>query len=604
MVRKDTTTLVRAGTMLSAMALALALGASACGSDSPQTPSGTPDASSGGGSSGDGGGPSAPDPDPSDALFDPDHVIEVGITMAPEDWETLRRQARDVSALFGEGCMDGPKESPYTQFPATVTVDGTTLERSAVRKKGFLGSASLSKPSLKVSFDEYVDGRELAGLEGLTLNNSRQDPSLIKTCLAFKVFRDAGLPASRCSFAHVTVNGEDLGIYAHVEPVGKRLLKRHFQDASGDLYEGQVSDFREGWTATYEKKTNKDDPDRSELDAVAAALLASDAELDATLGAVLDIETFRRYWATESLIAAWDGYAGNTNNHHVYFDPASGKMVFLPWGPDMSFDSVDPLGAPGRPQSVSARGAIAHRLYQTPELRAAYAEAMKDLLETVWKEDALLLEIDRMEKLLAPYVRANAEVVERATDAIRGFVSGRRAAITAEIEPAPPEWTLPPLDTACMTAAGTMKGTFSTTWGSLAQMDPFAAGTGTFDVAIPEDDPQSAEAMGAAAGHAASEPGLEFAMNGRAQIMIVGTFPDGRVRALMFYVDPEVFADGSEAPYDWQSVFALALDLTEPEPVFTGFFGGGKIRFDEASMEPGAPVTGSFEATVLGGGFF
>ncbi|WP_437578864.1 CotH kinase family protein [Sorangium sp. So ce887] len=613
MVRKHTTTLVRAGSMLSAMAFALALGAPACGSDPPQTPGGTPDASSssgggpsgdGGGPSGDGGGPDAPDPDPTDAMFDPDHVIEVGITMAPEDWETLRRQSRDVSKLFGEGCMDGPKESPYTQFPATVTVDGTPLEMSAVRKKGFLGSASLSKPSLKVSFDEYVDGRKHAGLEGLTLNNARQDPSLIKTCLAFKVFRDAGLPASRCNFAHVTVNGEDLGVYAHVEPVGKRLLERHFPDASGDLYEGQISDFRDGWTATYEQKTNKDDADRSELDAVAAALLASDAELDATLGAVLDIGTFRRYWATETLIAAWDGYAGNTNNHHVYFDPASGKMSFLPWGPDMSFDPVDPVGPSGRPQSVSARGAIANRLYQTPELRAAYAEAMKDLLETAWKEDALLLEIDRMEKLLSPYVRANAEAVERATDAIRGFVSGRRATITAEIAPTPLAWMFPPPATGCMTTVGTMTGTFSTTWGSLAQADTFAAGTGTFDAAIPVDNPQSAGTVGAAAGYEGSEPGSEVIMGERAQVSFVGSFPDGTVRVLVFYVDPEVFTDGGEGPYDWQSVFALALDYTESEPVFTGFLGEGKIHFDQASMEPGAPVTGSFEATVLGGGLF
>ncbi|WP_437487713.1 CotH kinase family protein [Sorangium sp. So ce1014] len=608
MVRKHTTTLVRAGSMLSAMAFALALGAPACGSDPPQTPGGTPGASSsssgGGGPSGDGGGPSTPDPDPSDAMFDPDHVIEVGITMAPEDWETLRRQSREFSKLFGEDCMDGPKESPYTQFPATVTVDGTTLEMSAVRKKGFLGSASLSKPSLKVSFDEYVDGREHAGLEGLTLNNARQDPSLIKTCLAFKVFGDAGLPASRCNFAHVTVNGEDLGIYAHVEPVGKPLLERHFPDASGDLYEGQISDFRDGWTATYEKKTNKDDSDRSELDAVAAALLASDAELDATLGAVLELGTFRRYWATESLIAAWDGYAGNTNNHHVYFDPASGKMSFLPWGPDMSFDPADPVGPSGRPQSVSARGAIANRLYQTPELRAAYAEAMKDLLETVWKEDALLLEIDRMEKLLSPYVRADAEAVKTATDAIRGFVSGRRATITAEIAPTPPAWMFPTAATACMTTVGTMTGTFSTTWGSLAQMDTFAAGTGTFDTAIPADNPQSAGTVGASAGHEASQSGFDFAMNGRAQVSVVGSFPDGTVRALVFYVEPEVFTDGGEGPYDWQSVFALALDYTESEPVFTGFLGDGKIHFDKASMEPGAPVTGSFEATLLGGAIF
>ncbi|WP_437922940.1 CotH kinase family protein [Sorangium sp. So ce291] len=589
------------------MAFALALGASACGSDPP---SGTPDASSGGGTSGDGGGTSGdgggtdvPEPDPSDAMFDPDHVIEVGITIAPEDWDTLRRQSRDVSELFGEGCMDGPKESPYTQFPATVTVDGTTLEMSAVRKKGFLGSASLSKPSLKVSFDEYVDGREHAGLEGLTLNNARQDPSLIKTCLAFKVFRDAGLPASRCNFAHVTVNGQDLGIYTHVEPVGKRLLERHFADASGDLYEGQLSDFRGGWIATYEKKTNEDDPDRSELDGVAAALLASDAELDAALGAVLDIGTFRRYWATETLIAAWDGYAASTNNHFVYFDPASGKMSFLPWGPDLSFYPVDALGPPGRPQSVSARGAIASRLYQTPELRAAYAEAMKDLLETAWKEDALLLEIERMEQLLSPYVRENAEAVRVATDAIRGFVTGRRATITAEITPTPPEWTFPPPAAECMTALGTMTGTFSTTWGSLAQMDTFAAGTGTFDVAIPAGNPQSAETVGAAVGQEAGQPGSELDMNGRAQLSLIGSFPDGTVRILVFFVDAAVFTDGGEGPYDWQSVYAFAIDYTESEPVIMGMLTDGKIHFDTASREPGAPVTGSFEATVLGGGF-
>lgn len=537
-------------------------------------------------------------------MFDPDHVLEVAIEMAPDDWETLRHEARDVSDLFGEGCMDGPKESPYTQFPATVTVDGKALEMSAVRKKGFLGSASLSKPSLKVSFDEYVDGREHSGLEGLTLNNARQDPSLIKTCLAFKVFRDAGLPASRCNFAHVTVNGKALGIYAHVEPVGKRLLERYFPDDSGNLYEGQISDFRDGWTATYEKKTNKDDPDRSDIEAVTAALLASDAELDAKLGKVLDIATFRKYWATETLSAAWDGYAGNMNNHFVYFDPASGKMSFLPWGPDMSFDALDPLSQPGRPKSVSAKGAIANRLYQTPELRALYAEAMTELLEKAWKEDELLLEIDRMEKLLAPYVSENAAAVKAGTDAVRSFVSGRRAAISAEIAPTPPAWPFPLPATSCMTTVGTMTGTFSTTWGSLAKMDPFATGSGTFDMAIPADKTESSAAVGAASGQEPAMGGFEFMINERAQISIVGSFPDGSVRALVFYVDPEVFADGKDAPYDWQSAFALALDVTKPEPVMIGFFGGGKIHFDKASMVPGAPVSGTFSADVLGGEAF
>src|SRR4029079_11889275 len=114
----------------------------------------------GGGDVSVGSGGSDAGPDLSEAIFDPDHVIDVVIDMAPADWDALRHQGRSVSEVLGDGCQDGPKASPYSYFPGTVTVDGTKLDMSAVRKKGFLGSASISKPSLKVSFDEYMPGRE------------------------------------------------------------------------------------------------------------------------------------------------------------------------------------------------------------------------------------------------------------------------------------------------------------------------------------------------------------------------------------------------------------------------------------------------------------
>jgi hypothetical protein len=69
-------------------------------------------------------------------------------------------------------------------------------------------------------------------------------------------------------------------------------------------------------------------------------------------------------------------------------------------------------------------------------------------------------------------------------------------------------------------------------------------------------------------------------------------------------VDPEVFADGKEAPYDFQSVFAILIDVSKPEPVFIGIAGDGKLHFDKASMDPGAPVSGTFSATMFGGGLF
>lgn len=536
----------------------------------------------------------APEPDPSDALFNPEHVVEVVIDMAPADWDALRYQGRNVQELLGEGCHDAPHPSPYTYFPATVTVDGQKLESSGVRKKGFLGSASLSKPSIKVSFDEYVAGRELFGVEGLTLNNSKQDRSLVKTCLALKVFRDAGVPASRCNHAHVTVNGADMGVYVHVEPVNKRFLGRHFADETGNLYEGQLSDFRTGWTASYEKKTNEADPDRSDLDAVTDALAAGDAELGAALGGVLDIDAFNRFWATETLVAAWDGYASNTNNHFVYHDPSSGKMAFVPWGPDMSFDEDDPFLPASRPQSVSAKGAVARRLYKVPAFKDQYVARMKELLDGPWKEDVLLAEIDRIQNMLAPYLGGSAASANAAADEVRFFVSDRRAALNAELS-APPAWGFPPPN-GCLTTLGKLSGTFTTTFGSFAalQADPFNTGDATFDLEAPVGAPAiTATATGAAAG-------FEAGPKGRREVLVVGAFPDGKTRAVVFYVDPEVFTAGKDGVYDWQSVFALMLDVQGPGQIATsGMAGEGTFHLDQAATTAGGPVSGSFEVTML-----
>lgn len=537
-------------------------------------------------------------PDPTEAMFDPDHVLDVVIDMAPADWDALRHQSRNIEDIFGEDCQSGPLESPYTYFPATVTVDGTVVEKVAVRKKGLLGSASLSKPSLKINFDKNVPDQEVGGLDEMTLNNAQQDPALIKQCLAYKLFHDAGVPASRCSFARVTVNGAALGVYAHVEGVDKPLLRRFFDDDSGNLYEGQLSDFRPGWSATYQKKTNEKNPDRSDLDALTNAIMADDAALEETLGGVLDIDAFMTFWAMESLTAAWDGYTNNLNNHFVYNDPTSGKMRFLPWGLDMVFDEMSPLDSAGRPQSVSANGAIPHRLYARTEYRAAYAARMKELLDSVWKEDAILKEIDRMEALLKPHVGASEPDVSAAVQKIRGFVSGRRATIEAELSPAPVEWPYPLRSAACFSPVGTMSGSFSTTWGTLPTMDAFMTGTGKLEYdELPEGMPLPSEAMGAASGP-------EEAGGARAQLVLVGAFPDGKVRLLILYVDPTEFASGKDLPFDWQTVFGFAMDITEPNSTqLLGLFGKGSIHLDQASMKPGEPVTGSFTAELVGGAF-
>ena len=270
-------------------------------------------------------------------------------------------------------------------------MDGETHTQVGVRKKGFLGSLSKVKPSLKVRFDKFVDGQLLGGaMKRLTLNNAQQDPSLINTCMAYHIFASAGLPAPRCNFATVAVNGENLGLYVHIESMKTAFLERNFSDPSGNLYEGTVSDFRPKWRGTLQKKTNEEEADWSDIDAVVAALQdSSPAGLEA-LADIIDIDRFLTFWATEVLIGHWDGYAGNRNNFYVYREPDA-PFVFMPWGADQVFTSTDgPFDDFVSPPSVTAHGAIAHRLYRDDAMRAAYVARLKQLLDAVWNEEELL----------------------------------------------------------------------------------------------------------------------------------------------------------------------------------------------------------------------
>lgn len=572
------------------------------------------------GCSGDDGGPApdagpddrdaAPDPDPdpdpdpevddSDLLFEADRVLEVAIEMAPEDWDELRRQTRDVYAMLdGEGCLDEPFGSPFTYFEATVTIDGEVRERAGVRKKGLLGSLSEERPSLKVDLEEYVADNELHALEKLTLNNAISDPALVRQCLSYALFAEAGVPAPRCNFARVSVNGQDLGVYVHLESVGKRFLADHFEDGEGNLYEGSLSDFRDGWSGSFEQKTNEEeDPSRGDLEAVTRALDAPDEELLASLEPVVDVDQFTTFWAMEILTAHVDGYSANTNNFFAYADPATGQFSFFPWGTDATFWSVDPFG-PGH-ASVWATGVLSYRLYQDRDARSAYHARLRELLDTVWNEEAIVAEIDRMEDLLAGEIDlARQGDFQRAVEEVRTYVRGRRAAILAEIgDGVGPEWELPLRDAPCMVRVGSAEGTFEAVWGTAGADNPFLVdGAGTLVGEIAD----SALEIGTVTATAGWDP----EGSGRALVQVIAALDDGRVVVAHFAVDPAVFVGGLELDLDiTQNVGALVwFDPATSDFGVWGYFFGGRLRFEQASLVDGEPVRGSFESEVIEFGF-
>src|SRR5262245_14029259 len=267
-----------------------------------------------------------PGPSPSDALFDRGRVIQIEIRLDPKDWLALRISHPD----FDEN------ELPirhYQYYRAVVVIDGQLVESVGVRKKGNWSGSG--RPSLKIKLDEYVKGKQFSGLAMLTLNClelTRAQQSLI-----YSFMNKAGAIAPRSNLARIVVNGEDLGIYGHVESIDKKFIKRHFGDAKGDLYEGQYrADFTTNTWKMVEHKWGHDD----DLMHVRNLMEVLEGPGPVSLKVIeerVNLTAFLTFWAATVLVGQDDAYPYNANNYYFYRDAKSEKFFFIPWGADGGF---------------------------------------------------------------------------------------------------------------------------------------------------------------------------------------------------------------------------------------------------------------------------
>jgi hypothetical protein len=510
--------------------------------------------------------------------------VEVEVELPPADWEALRQEGRSVIETFVNPSIG----YEYTYFNATVNIDGQRYENISVRKKGYLGSLSADRPSIKLNLRR--SGRDLShlGLEEITLNNDRQDPSHSHQCLAYGAFAAAGVPSSRCGLAHVVVNGEDLGTYTNVEPIGKPLLARHFADAGGNLYEGQIVDFLPEQLELFQLKTNEAENDRSDLSRLASALGGDDAGLVERLGAVLDLDAFRTFWAIETLLGHWDGYAGNSNNYYVYHDPSSDRFVFLPWGTDGAFQRQNPFDFLNTSIALYARGRIANRLYALPDQRQAFRARLGELADGVWVEERLNAELERIEQL-AP------DAPPAALETQRTLIATYREALRTELSREAPDWVELPAGppAACAASPGEIRGSFSTTWGTLAMP---GAGASSLEASIDGQPLQASGVVGA---------GLDEALgDGIPRLRLSVPLSPTRSLGLDIQLTARSFAPGLALFHGIETVgFASVVDTTGAF-LPGGFVSDGVVELDAAGMSAGSPVTGRFSGRLLQFGCF
>jgi spore coat protein CotH len=182
------------------------------------------------------------------------------------------------------------------------------------------------KPAFTLSFAKYEGATRFHGLKRLHLNNAREDSTFLRQLVCGEMARAAGVPASRCTHALVSLNGRKLGLYVLVEGYTQDFLAQFFAQTEGDLYEG-------GFCKDIDAELTKDEGDVRDFRIIEQLIAATREEDDAkrwkALQGALDVDRYASFLAMESLMGVGDGYDFFRNNYRIYHDPVTKRLAFI-----------------------------------------------------------------------------------------------------------------------------------------------------------------------------------------------------------------------------------------------------------------------------------
>ena len=301
-------------------------------------------------------------------VFSNTEVKRFDFVISEDNWAAMLNDMTSLYGTFGGTNTGGPgaggpgaggglttvDEDPIF-VPGSVFYNGKEWYKVGLRFKGNSSlqsawQAGILKLAFKMDFDEYEDdypqikNQRFYGFKKFSLKNNYNDSSFLREKVTAEVFANAGLAVSNTAFYTLYVDHGDgpeyFGLYTLVEEVDNTVIKTQFSSDDGNLYkpEDYGSSFAEGTFNEdgFEKKTNEDDADWTDIQNLFTALHASTRTSEAetwrtNLEAVLDVDTFLNYLAVNTVVQNWDTYGRMEHNYYLYNNPDNNLLTWIPW---------------------------------------------------------------------------------------------------------------------------------------------------------------------------------------------------------------------------------------------------------------------------------
>ena len=302
-----------------------------------------------------------------------------------------------------------------------------TVEQVGLRLRGNT-SLSAFKKSFKISFNEYVPGREYQGVRKLNLNGEHNDPTMIREKLFYEVWKKAGMPERRSSFVKVYVNQVYRGLYTNIEEIDKQWLTRVYGQNDGNLYKctypadlvylgpGQMAYkalLNNPTTRAYDLTTNEPTDDYTRLVALITALdQPENAGFPAQLEPILNVQGVLKAFAIDVATGNWDDYFFNKNNYYLYDNPVTGRFEFVTYDTDNTF-GVDWTGQDWAKRDALAwqnpvePRPLATKLLAVPAYREQFVHYLDTITRLITLPDSIFTRIEVMHGVIIPAATAD-----------------------------------------------------------------------------------------------------------------------------------------------------------------------------------------------------
>tara|TARA_B100001093_G_scaffold518155_1_gene602058 strand:+ start:621 stop:2564 length:1944 start_codon:yes stop_codon:yes gene_type:complete len=357
---------------------------------------------------------------PDTGLFQQGQVISVELVLSDAAWQAIR------SDPLAEEYQTG-----------SIIIDGQQTDDVAIRVKGnsTLNSVARSpsdRYSFKVDINRNVSGQTIDGIKKLNFNNGFKDPTLMREHLGYGLIDRAGMYASKTVFVDLSVAGQHMGVYTMVEQVDDEYLKRHFDDAEGDLYKPEmpaglltylgdsIDDYR-----AVGVKNNEDSTDHSSFLRFIAIL---NGEQDGQLDDVLNVDAVLRNLALNVVMVNLDSYLGMGHNFYLY--EHDDRFLDLPWDLNETYGnftcSCNRDGLVNLKIDEPTCGSIGERplvavLLSNPTYVERYHAILQDLIDGPASAEAMNPIIDETAELIRPFVQQDNTKFFSTADFERGL---------------------------------------------------------------------------------------------------------------------------------------------------------------------------------------